>query len=97
MVKENKVLLFNFSKKKFQKNINTFIITKDSSFCDQILQAVAFLDKTLKTFIFIFVNFNSCFLKNTFHFNISLGRAFPAIPIFFQIFKKLKWLEKSVQ
>ena len=38
------------------------MISKDWSFCDQILQAI--LDKKLKIFIFIFSNFTSSFFYN---------------------------------
>ena len=55
-----------------------FMIKKDSCFCDQILQAVAILDKKLKIFIFIFV-------KGFFYFF-----AFPTIPNLLHSFKYSK-------
>ena len=73
MVRENKALIFNFSKKKKkrqrQKQTNkqkktkkvNFHGQKGLKFIDQILQVLAILDKKLKISFFIFFNFNSSF------------------------------------
>ena len=77
MVRENKALIFNFSKKKKRKKKTTtktnkqtnkkknkkvnFHSQKGLKFIDQILQVLAILDKKLKISIFIFFNFNSFF------------------------------------
>ena len=63
MASENKALKLNFLKKQNANNY-TFIIRKDSNFCDQILQVVAILGKMLK--IFIFISFNFFFFINYF-------------------------------
>ena len=61
MKSENKALMFNFLKNKFKKAM----IAKNWSVHDQILEAVAVLDKMLKIYIYIVFNFNSSFfLKN---------------------------------
>ena len=77
------------------------MIRKDWSFCGQILQVIAILDKKLKIFIFIFSNFSSHFFWNFYQCNISLNIGFPTIPnllLLFSMFKKLQqWLRKSVQ
>ena len=76
MASENKALIFNFSK--FQ------------NFYNQILQAIAILDKTLKIFIFQLFNFNSSFFFNILHFNVPLGRGRPAIPNLLIFLKNIK-------
>ena len=48
--------------------------------CDQILHGAAILDKMLKTLIFNLFKFVSSLIQNVFHFNIRLGRGFPATP-----------------
>ena len=53
MRNENKALVLNFSKTKFQNNMY-FACKKYSNFCDQISQAVAIFGKILKICIFMF-------------------------------------------
>ena len=52
--------------------------------------AVAILDKKLKTFILIYFNVTSSFLKKISLFNIQLGCYFPVIPNLFYFTKKLR-------
>ena len=59
------------------------MIGKDLNFCDQILQAVAILDKSLKIL-------NFYFSQNIFHFNTPLDRDFPVIQICYIFFEYLK-------
>ena len=56
------------------------MIRKDLNFCDQVLQAVAILDKELEIFVLNFFTFNSSISQNIFHFNIPLNCGFPTIP-----------------
>ena len=62
MVSENKVTIFNLKKKK-KKNPKKlyFHDQKGLKLCEQILEAVAILDKKAKIFIFVFLNFNFSF------------------------------------
>ena len=80
MISENKALLFNFSKNKFQKS-EIFMTKKDRKSCDQIFQAVANLGKKLKIFISMFFKFQF-FSKNILHFNIPLGGDFSTMLLF---------------
>ena len=72
---ENIASLLNFSKTNFQKKSKIFMIRKDSSFCNQILQAAAILDKKLKTLILLlilfFVNISPC-LNQIYYFFLDL-------------------------
>ena len=60
MASENKALIFNVSKKKSKKIQKSD--QQELKFCDQILLAVAIIDKKLSIFILIFFNSNSSFL-----------------------------------
>ena len=53
--------------------------------------AAAILDKKLKTFIFIYFNVSSSFLRKISLFNIQLGCYFPVIPNLFHFTKKLRY------
>ena len=66
------------------------MIRKDLNFCDQILQPVHILDKTLKIFILIFFNFSSSFFQNIFRCNIPFGCGFSTKPNLWNSFKYLK-------
>ena len=66
------------------------MIRKNLNFCDQILQPVHILDKTLKIFILTFSNFSSLFFQNIFGCNISLGCGFSTKPNLLIFFKYLK-------
>lgn len=47
----------------------------------------------MKTFTFIFLDFNSSFFQNVFHFNIRVTKLLDV----FEISKKIKWFQKLVQ
>ena len=66
------------------------MIRKDLNFCDQILQPVHILDKTLKIFILVFFNFSSSFFQNIFRCNIPFGCGFSTKPNLSNSFKYLK-------
>ena len=60
MVSKNKGLVFNFSRKKYEKK-DIFMIQRIEIFVMKFLLAAAVSDKKLKIFIFIFLYFNSLF------------------------------------
>ena len=67
------------------------MIIKDWYFCDQILQALAFLDKTLKIFILLFHSILILLYSNIFiHFNVPLDHGFSTIPNLLYFLKYLK-------
>ena len=47
--------------------MHIFMTRKDLSFYDQVLQAIAILDKKLKFFILTFFTLNPFFSQNIFH------------------------------
>ena len=73
MVSENKALIFNLKKKKSKKHY--FHDLKGLKFCDQILQALAILDKNLKFFSFssvLILLFSNAFFSLIFHSGVAL-------------------------
>ena len=71
-----------------------FISRKDYSFCDQILQVVAILDKKLKIFIFIYFFFFQFFFRDIFHLAVAFQR-YQIYEIFFVVRKICAMNKKS--
>ena len=90
-------MCIQFNVQKFPPK-NIFISRKDYSFCDQILQVVAILDKKLKIFIFIFFFFFffffQFFFRDIFHLAVAFQR-YQIYEIFFVVRKICAMNKKS--